>query len=50
MPSPSYWPLVMAVGITLLVLGIVYSFWLSGIGLIIFLTSLVGWLREPTGV
>lgn len=50
MPAPSYWPLVLALGVTFLLLGIVFSFYLSGLGLVIFLIALVGWLREPTGV
>ncbi len=50
MPSPSYWPLVMTIGVTFLLLGIVFNFYLSGLGLVIFMISLVGWLREPTGV
>lgn len=50
MPNPSYWPLVMSIGITLLVVGLVYSFYLSGLGLVIFFVSLIGWLREPTGL
>lgn len=50
MPSPSWWPLVLTIGLTFLLLGIVFTFYLSGLGLVIFLISLVGWLREPTGV
>ncbi|MBS1252157.1 MAG: hypothetical protein MAG451_01194 [Anaerolineales bacterium] len=50
LPSPSWWPLVLTIGITLFVLGIVFSFYLAGLGLIVFLIALVGWLREPTGL
>lgn len=50
LPSPSYWPLVMSIGITFLLLGLIFSYYLSGIGFLIFAASLIGWLREPTGM
>lgn len=50
MPNPSYWPLVLAIGLALLLVGIVVSWYVSGLGFAIFLIALLGWLREPTGL
>lgn len=49
-PSPSHWPLVLTIGLTFSLVGIIFNYYLSGLGLIVFFTALVGWLREPTGV
>lgn len=50
MPNPSYWPLVLAIGLTLLLIGIVVSWYVAGFGFVIFMIALLGWLREPTGL
>jgi hypothetical protein len=50
MPNPSYWPLVLAIGLALLLVGIVVSWYVAGLGFVIFMIALLGWLREPTGL
>jgi hypothetical protein len=50
MPNSSYWPLVLTIGLTLLLVGIVLSWYLTGVGFVIFMIALIGWLREPTGL
>jgi hypothetical protein len=46
LPGPSFLPIVMAVGITLGVIGITIHFLITAVGVIIFLATLVPWLRE----
>ena len=46
LPGPSFLPLFMAVGITLGVIGITINFIISIVGIVIFLITLVRWVRE----
>jgi cytochrome c oxidase subunit 1 len=47
MPSPSYWPVVIAVGVALIAGGILSHFALSFIGGAIVFLGIVGWGNEP---
>lgn len=46
LPGPSYLPVLMAFGITLMLVGVVYTFVLSIIGAIIFIIVLVRWIQS----
>jgi hypothetical protein len=46
MPTPTVWPLVTALGITLLCAGLVTHMAVSVVGLVLFLRGLVGWWRD----
>lgn len=46
LPDPSYLAPVMAFGITLMIVGIVLSIWMVIIGAILFLVTLVRWIRQ----
>src|SRR4029450_8586376 len=46
MPAPTVWPLVTALGITLLGAGLVTHVAVSMVGLVLFLRGLVGWWRD----
>jgi hypothetical protein len=46
LPGPTFLPVFMAVGITLGVIGITINFIISIIGILIFLFTLVRWIRE----
>jgi hypothetical protein len=46
MPEPSYLPVVTALGVTLMLVGVVLSWVITGIGAIIFLVAVVRWIRE----
>ena len=46
LPDPSYLPPVMALGITLIVVGIVLNPWIVGFGALLFLVTLVRWIRQ----
>jgi type IV secretory pathway TrbD component len=46
LPGPSYLPIVTAVGLMVVVVGVVRSWIIVGIGLIITLVAVVRWVRE----
>jgi cytochrome c oxidase subunit 1 len=47
MPSPSYWPLVLAVGLPVIALGVIYSTMVAIVGGFIVLYAIYGWALEP---
>jgi type IV secretory pathway TrbD component len=46
LPGPSYLPIVTAVGLTIVVVGVVQSWFIVALGLIITLVAVVRWVRE----
>ena len=46
LPDPTYLPVLVAFGVTLAVVGILMSFVLTGIGLVITIWCVVRWIRE----
>ena len=46
LPGPSYLPVVVAFGITIVVVGIVLSPFIVAVGLVIALIAIVRWVRE----
>ena len=46
MPGPSYRPILAAIGVAMLMLGLVFGEWLLGIGIIALVLSLIGWLGD----
>jgi cytochrome c oxidase subunit 1 len=48
LPSPSYWPLVVALALPTIAFGVIYSFWLCGVGAVILLGGVYGWSLEPS--
>jgi cytochrome c oxidase subunit 1 len=48
LPSPSFWPLVAAVGLPVMAYGIMYTWFLVGAGAIISLVGFYGWALEPS--
>ncbi len=46
LPEPTYLPVIVAFGITLALVGILLSWILTGIGLVITVWAIVRWLRE----
>jgi hypothetical protein len=45
-PAPTYWPVVMAAGITFLAFGVVTSLIVSAVGAFLFILALVGWIGD----
>jgi cytochrome c oxidase subunit I len=48
LPSPSYWPLLLAIGIGVLCMGVVYGVPVMVVGAAILLFSVFGWVLEPS--
>jgi cytochrome c oxidase subunit 1 len=48
LPSPSFWPLVAAVGLPIMGYGVLYSWWLVGAGALVVLIGFYGWALEPS--
>ena len=46
MPAPTQWPLIMAVGLTLIFAGLVTNFIMSLLGIVMAVAGAVGWFRE----
>jgi len=46
LPSPSYWPILLAFGMTLIGIGVVSTIIVSIVGVIVLLVSIAGWTLE----
>lgn len=46
LPAPTHWPLMMAVGLTLLIAGLVTNVMISALGLAMTVAGAVGWFRQ----
>jgi hypothetical protein len=46
LPEPSYLPALVALGLTIALLGVVISWILCGIGVVIALVAIVRWIRQ----
>jgi hypothetical protein len=46
LPQPTYWPAVMALGIAFVAWGLVTTFIISGVGLLLFALALAGWIGD----
>ena len=46
LPLPSYWPIVLAFGLTLISSGVIWGFYISIVGVIVLLVSIAGWTLE----
>jgi cytochrome c oxidase subunit 1 len=48
MPSPSYWPIVLAAGLPVIAFGVIYSIPIAIFGGVIVLFGCYGWAIEPS--
>ena len=46
LPAPSYWPIVLALAMTLVAAGLVFNVFLSMVGVIGILAAIAGWTWE----
>jgi hypothetical protein len=46
LPEPSYLPALVALGLTLALVGVVLTWFLTGLGVVIFLVATVRWIRQ----
>jgi cytochrome c oxidase subunit 1 len=47
LPAPSYWPIVLAFGLPIIGYGVIYNLLLCGLGLLIVIMAIFGWVMEP---
>jgi cytochrome c oxidase subunit 1 len=47
LPSPSYWPLVIAVGLPIIGYGLIFNLWLCLVGGAVVVAGVYGWAMEP---
>ena len=48
LPSPSYWPLVMALGFPLVGYGLIFNLWWAVPGAVLIIAAVWGWVMEPS--
>ncbi|MGE5225991.1 MAG: cytochrome c oxidase subunit I [Planctomycetaceae bacterium] len=48
LPSPSFWPIVAALGLPIIAYGVLYSWWLVGAGALVTVVAFLGWALEPS--
>ena len=48
LPSPSYWPFLLAIGLPIVAYGIIYSILLAIVGGLVILLAMFGWALEPS--
>jgi cytochrome c oxidase subunit I len=48
LPSPSYWPVVAALGLPIIAYGLIFNMWLVGLGVVVVLVGFYGWILEPS--
>jgi cytochrome c oxidase subunit 1 len=48
LPGPSYYPLVAALGLPIVGYGLIFGWWMVGVGLVVTLAGLYGWVLEPS--
>jgi cytochrome c oxidase subunit I len=48
LPSPSYWPLVCALGLPFIAWGLLYTYWLCALGGALVMIAVYGWSLEPS--
>jgi cytochrome c oxidase subunit 1 len=46
-PDPSYWPIIIAFGIAVIAVGVIFNFLVVPVGIVILLAGIAGWVREP---
>jgi len=48
LPSPSYWPIVLAAGLPLIGYGIIFQLWWCVPGVLLLIAGIYGWVMEPS--
>ena len=47
LPSPSYWPPILALALPLIGYGIIFNLWITGLGILVAIVAMYGWGTEP---
>ena len=48
LPSPSYWPIILALGLPLIAYGLIFARLLAVFGAVVVLLAMFGWSMEPS--
>jgi cytochrome c oxidase subunit 1 len=48
LPGPSFWPFVASLGLPIIAYGVIYGWWLVGLGAVVTLVGFYGWAVEPS--
>jgi cytochrome c oxidase subunit 1 len=48
LPGPSYYPIVASLGLPIVGYGIIFGWWMVGVGLVVTLAGFFGWVLEPS--
>ncbi len=48
LPGPSYYPVVASLGLPLIGYGLIFGWWIVGVGLVVLLAGFFGWVLEPS--
>ena len=48
MPSPSYWPLILALGLPVVAIGLIFNIVISVAGALLIIVGAYGWTQEPS--
>jgi cytochrome c oxidase subunit 1 len=48
MPSPSYWPILLSLGLPIIGYGLIYNRWIAVVGALVVVVSVFGWALEPS--
>ena len=48
MPSPSYWPIILALSFPFIAYGVIYSRFISIVGVAVLILAMFGWAMEPS--
>ncbi|HSJ49697.1 MAG TPA: cytochrome c oxidase subunit 4, partial [Actinomycetota bacterium] len=48
LPGPSYYPLIASLGLPLIGYGLIFGWWMVGVGLVVSLAGFYGWILEPS--
>jgi cytochrome c oxidase subunit 1 len=48
LPSPSYWPIVLAFGLPWVAWGLIYNLWFCVLGAVCIVAGIYGWVMEPS--
>ena len=46
LPSPSYWPIVLALGLPLVAYGLIFNLWITAVGALVVIGAFYGWVLE----
>jgi cytochrome c oxidase subunit 1 len=50
LPQPSWWPIVLALGVLLIALGVVFAWIIGLLGVLVLLGAIIGWTLENRAV